>query len=400
VAEIAPGQDEALLAGTQAIDGRTLWTLLAGNSLVLIGTGFFLPILPLVLGHRGSTSVLTGLVFAAGLAGRALAQYPAGALSDRVGRRPVMVVAMLVYAALFPLYILPLPPETLIAVRFGQAFIGGAYAPSAAAMIGDLTGPQRRASAFSRLRASDMTGLLLGPLLGGLVAGFRLDAVFAGAMVVSLAAAVLLFFLPSVPPRRDEVQSDTATVSPVGILRLILPVAILGMAAFWMFGVYDTIWSLYMTSRGASTFVVGLSFATYALPIVIFAGLGNWSDRLGHVRAGLLSVLTYGLLAGLYPFVSSVPALVLIGFGEGTLTAAGNPAISAEVSRLAPPGAQGRTQGVYQTAVTGAQVAGSLGAGALYLRGAAPAFLSGTAVCLLAALASVLLRRARRTAAG
>jgi len=369
---------------------------LAGNSLVLIGTGFFLPILPLVLRHRGSTSLLVGLVFAAGLAGRALAQYPAGALSDRVGRRPVMVVAMLLYAALFPLYILPLPPETLIAVRFVQAVFGGAYAPSAAAMIGDLTGPQRRASAFSRLRASDMTGLLLGPLLGGLVAGFRLDAVFVGAMVVSLAAAILLFFLPSVTPRREEARQENEAIGALAILWLILPVAILGMAAYWMFGVYDTIWSLYVTSRGASTFVVGLSFATYALPIVVFAGLANWSDRLGHVRAGLLSVMTYGLLAGVYPFVSSVPALVLIGLGEGTLTAAGNPAISAEVSRLAPLGAQGRTQGVYQTAITAAQVAGSLGAGALYVIGPAPAFLSGTAVCLLGALGSILLRRSRR----
>ncbi|MGI8564749.1 MAG: MFS transporter [Candidatus Dormibacter sp.] len=396
MAEVAPGQDEAQLPGTQALDARTLWTLLAGNSLVLIGTGFFLPILPLVLRHRGSTSLLVGLVFAAGLAGRALAQYPAGALSDRVGRRPVMVVAMLLYAALFPLYILPLPPETLIAVRFVQAVFGGAYAPSAAAMIGDLTGPQRRASAFSRLRASDMTGLLLGPLLGGLVAGFRLDAVFVGAMVVSLAAAILLFFLPSVTPRREEARQENEAIGALAILWLILPVAILGMAAYWMFGVYDTIWSLYVTSRGASTFVVGLSFATYALPIVVFAGLANWSDRLGHVRAGLLSVMTYGLLAGVYPFVSSVPALVLIGLGEGTLTAAGNPAISAEVSRLAPLGAQGRTQGVYQTAITAAQVAGSLGAGALYVIGPAPAFLSGTAVCLLGALGSILLRRSRR----
>jgi MFS family permease len=156
------------------------------------------------------------------------------------------------------------------------------------------------------------------------------------------------------------------------------------------------VWSLYLTSRGASTFLVGLSFATYALPIVVFAGLtAGLADRLGHVRAGTLALVTYGLLACSYPFIANVAVLILIGVVEGSLSAAGIPALNAETSRLAPPGAQGRTQGVYQLALNLAQVAGSVVGGALYGVRPAYAFFGAGAACLSGATASLLIRRAR-----
>ena len=80
------------------------------------------------------------------------------------------------------------------------------------------------------------------------------------------------------------------------------------------------------------------------LPLLAFAGFaGGLADRLGWVLAGTLSVLAYGLLAIAYLFVGSVTVLILIGVVEGGLTAAGQPAMSAQISRVAPPGAQGWT---------------------------------------------------------
>jgi MFS family permease len=165
-----------------------------------------------------------------------------------------------------------------------------------------------------------------------------------------------------------------------------------------VYGTYDSIWSLYLTSRGASTVVVGISFATYALPVLLFAGLaGGLADRLGHLRAGRLTVLTHGLMAATYPFIGSIPYLVLTGAFEGILTAPGLPALNAEASRMAPPGAQGRTQGVFQLGLNVAQVAGSVVSGALYALGPVPAFLGMTVASLLGLAASLLLSRGRRT---
>ncbi|MBO0685236.1 MAG: MFS transporter [Candidatus Dormibacteraeota bacterium] len=412
MADVSPGFDESSVPGTAGLDARVLWTLLAGNALTMVGIGFFLPILPLLIAARGGGAGLVGLVFASGVVARALIQYPAGRLSDRIGRRPVIVGSLVLYALIFPLYVLHLPPATLLAVRFLHALAAGGYEPAALALVADLTRAERRGAAFSRLRASDTLGLLLGPALGGLVAGFRLEYVFWVGAVVCLGAAGLMLGLPRPPTKRAEEPgpgvdaagtaarpSPSGGVRPARLLWQLVPVLALGFPILWTFGAYDTVWSLYMTSRGADTFLVGLSFATYALPVVAFAGLAaGLADRLGWVRAGTLSLISFGLLAASYPFVASVAALILIGFLEGTLTAAGQPALSAEVSRVAPEGAQGRTQGLYQTGLNVAQVVGAVAAGWLYEVGPVYAFLSCTAVCLMGAGASALLRRARSAA--
>ena len=390
-----------LSAGRSALDRRTLWTLLTGHALTGIGIGFFLPILPLFVRSRGGDPFLVGIIFASGVLGRTVAQYPAGWLSDRYGRKPLILGSLLVYSLLFPLYLLPMPPEVLIGLRFVHTIAGGAYTPPAMALVADLTPPSSRGRRYSQMRASDMVGLLLGPALGGFVAGFRLEYVFAAGGVICLAATLLLLRLPAVAiatwpgPERDAGGVDHGQAGPLGLLRLLLPVIALSAPAAWTFGTYDTVWSLYMTSRGASTFLVGLSFATYALPVVLFAGLGaGLADRLGHFRAGALSLVTFGLLASLYPFIASVPLLITIGFLEGTLTAAGIPALQAEVSRLAPRGAQARTQGVFQIAFNVAEIVGSVAGGALYGLRPAYAFFGATSVCLLGVGASLLIRRA------
>jgi DHA1 family tetracycline resistance protein-like MFS transporter len=342
-----------------------------------------------------------GLIFASGVVARALVQYPAGWLSDRIGRRPIILVSLLIYALIFPLYALPLPPTAIIAVRFVHALAGGSYEPASIALIADLTRSDRRGAAFSRLRASDTLGLLIGPAIGGLVAGFRLEYVFIAGAVICLGATALLLRLPRPPRRPDESRKQEPPVASRTLLWTLLPILALAAPIFWTFGIFDTVWSLYLTSRGATPLLVGLSFATYALPVVAFAGLaGGLADRIGWVRAGTLSLLAYGMLAAAYPFVASVTVLILIGVLEGSLTAAGQPALSAQVSRVAPAGAQGRTQGVYQTGLNVAQVLGAVSGGFLYQARPALAFLSASAVCLIGAVSSALLRRAFRTRSG
>lgn len=397
MAEPAPALDESLLPGTAGLDARTLWTLLAGNALTMVGVGFFLPILPLLVSARGGSSLLIGVIFAAGVGGRALAQVPAGWLADRFGRRPVIVLSLLAYALLFPVYAVPLVPGAVIGLRFLHALVGGAYSPAAVALVADLSESAGRGGAFSRLRASDMAGLLLGPALGGAVAGLRLEAVFFAGALVCLGATGLMLWLPGGTHRSGlRPACEEANSNPLRLLWLVLPVACMGMAIAWVFGTYDAVWTLYITSRGATPFLVGLSFTTYALPIVVFAGVAaGLTDRLGPVRAGTLAVSAYGLLASAYPLVSNLPALILIGLAEGALTAAGNPALMAEVSRLAPPGAQGRTQGVYGATLNVAQVAGAVAGGALYGVRPAFAFFGCTVACLVGVTCGAALRRGR-----
>ena len=379
---------------TDRLGARSLWTLLLGNALVTVGIGFFVPILPLYLAARHGAPLLIGIVYAAAVIGMMVAQYPGGWLADRWGSRPVLVGSVVAYASLFPIYLLPIPPEWIVGLRFVHALAAGVYTPAATAMVANLAG-RNRGRAFGHLRASQMVGFLLGPAIGGFVAGFRLDAVFPAGGLVCLAAAPLLLLLP-----RAGGRVETGPDAPLRLWPLLLamvPAIAIAVPVQWSIGAYDTIWSLYMTHHGASTFEVGLSFASFSLPMVLLSSLaGSLADRFGHLRVAAVSSALVGAFAAAYPFISSVPALIGLGVVEGAFTVGSGPALLAAVSALAPAGGQGRTQGVYQTVLNGIMAIAAIAAGGLYGRSPAAAFFSITALAVAGVGAGVAVAGARR----
>ena len=375
-----PVADEVRTTGPQRLPRASLTTLLGGNLLLELGVGFFFPILPIFLSRRGASAAFVGAVIASGVVAKAIAQYPGGRLADRYGRRPVLVFSLGLYTICFLGYLLPLPLAAFLGIRFVQALMIGAYIPAANAAIADLSPTERRGWAYGQMRATEMAGLLLGPVLGGLVAGLNLNAVFAAGAALCTVATALLLRLPRAMP---AVAAVTGPPRPTRqLLVRLLPVIVIGSAIYYTIGTYDTVWSLYMVSRGGTLFQVGLSFAVYALPVVIVSSLfGGWADRLGFRRAGGLAVLAYAFFNWLYPLLTSPWILIGTGFVEGAASALASPALSSQVSRQAPPGAQATTQAVYSTVLSGALVAGSLAGGPLFGIGPRPAFWASTFVC-------------------
>src|ERR1700704_4174317 len=123
---------------------QTLCTLYAVNFLNAIGLWFFIPLLPIFLGRKGASAALVGVVFAAGLITNALIRYPAGWAADRFGTRPVMLASMIAVAALFLVFLLPLPATAFIFVRLLQGCAFGAYWPAANGLLADITEPRER----------------------------------------------------------------------------------------------------------------------------------------------------------------------------------------------------------------------------------------------------------------
>jgi MFS family permease len=185
------------------------------------------------------------------------------------------------------------------------------------------------------------------------------------------------------------------------IARRLLPLLLLGAGTSYMIGAFDTIWSLYLTYRGATTFAVGLSFVAFALPAMLLSGYaGTLGDRFGPRRFIVIALFCTAFFAGLYPFIASVPWLVGLGLVEGIFTISGVPSTMAEVSRNSEPGQQARTQAVFQTVQTGVQIVGALAGGALFTLSPAYAFLSIAVVCVLSAFAGVAPRPAPARTAG
>lgn len=362
---------------------RTLWTLYAVNFLNAVGMWFFLPLLPIFLGRKGGSAALVGLVFAAGLGANALIRYPAGWAADRVGTRAVLVVAMLATAVLFLAYLLPLPLAAFVLLRLLHGAAQGAYWPAANGLVAEVTAAEERGKAFGYMQATMMAGMLVGPAIGGFLALLSIGIAFAIAAGFSLLTVLALVTLPNVRAHAGV----EAPARVMHIARRLLSLLILGAGTSYMIGSFDTIWSLYLTSRGASTFAVGLSFAAFAVPAMLLSGYaGVLGDRFGPRRFIVLALFCTAFFSALYPFLSSVPWLIGLGLLEGIFTISGVPSTMAEVSRRAEPGQYARTQAVFQTVQTAVQIVGALVGGALFTISPAYAFLSISVVCVLVAL--------------
>lgn len=372
---------------------RTLWTLYLGNLLASIGLWFFLPLLPIFLGRKGGSAALVGAVFAAGLLASAGVRYPAGWAADRFGTRPVMVASMLVCGLLFLAYPLPLPLGAFIVLRFLHGGAAGAFWPAANGLIAEVTPANQRGRAFGVMQTTNVAGMLLGPGIGGFVALFDLNAVFVVSAIASGLATAALLMLPNV---RVE-PSIEAPVSAARIARRLVPLLLLGAGTAYMLGTFDTIWPLYLTFRGASTFAVGLSFVAFAAPATLLsARAGALGDRFGPRRLIVVGLLGTAIFAAIYPFVASVGWLIGLGLIEGIFTISGLPSLNAEVSRIAEPGQQARTQGVFQTVQVTTQIVGALAGGAVFTVSHTAAFLAITAVCLIGVGTALVPRRLER----
>ncbi len=376
---------------------RILLTLYACNLITALGVWFFIPLLPIFIGRRGGSSALVGAVFAAGLLSNAAIRYPAGWLADRYGTRLVMVVSMAAYASFFLVYLLPMPVLALVAVRFFHGAAAGAYWPAANGLIGDVTESRDRARAFGWMQSTNMAGALVGPAAGGFVALFDLNLIMVISAVICAVAAVALASLPGANATRvPEAPLPTGQMA-----RSLAPLLLLGAGVSYMIGTFDTMWSLYMTYRGGTTFEVGLSFTVFAAPAVFFSAMSTrLSDLFGARRVIVLSLVATAAFSILYPFVTSVPWLIALGAVESSLTMAGFPTLLAEVSRVSPAGQQGRTQGMYQTVQVAIQIVGALVGGTLFAISPSYPFWGISAVCLLGASTTLVpMLRAQRQVA-
>src|SRR6266849_4343958 len=116
------------------------------------------------------------------------------------------------------------------------------------------------------------------PLSGGFIALANLSVVFVVAAIVSGLAAIPIATVPNVRLAR----SAEAPVGALRIARRLLPLIILGVGTSYMIGTFDTIWSLYMTYRGATRLAVGISFATFGIPaLLVSVRAGALGDRFG-----------------------------------------------------------------------------------------------------------------------
>ncbi len=178
-----------------------LFLLSASVGVAMIGLGIIWPLIPIYAVELGATGFQVGLIIAAFNITRAFLNPFSGRLSDRWGRKPFIVLGLLLYATVSVLYVLSARVDSLIFVRLLHGFTSVLVVPVALALAGDVAPPQRLGLYMGTLNMAIMLGMGTGPALGGIIRdSFGMHAAFytmGGLALVTFLAVTI--FLPGDP---------------------------------------------------------------------------------------------------------------------------------------------------------------------------------------------------------
>lgn len=370
-----------------------------------IGFGIVMPVLPQLLLSMGSPNVAA----ATRMAGILLVTYAAlqffcgpimGNLSDRFGRRPVILASLFAYG--FDYMLMGFAP-TIGWLFLGRAVAGvaGAVFVPANAFVADVTPPEKRAQAFGMMGSAFGLGFILGPGIGGLLGelGPRAPFFVAGALA-GLNFLFGAFVLPeSLPPERRRAYS-WRRANPLGaavaLKRYPTVLVYASVLAAYLIGnnVYPSTWAFFMTYRfDWSPGMIGLSLVAtgVAMSLVQFGLTGRVARHIGEARTALLG-LSAAAVACLAYALAPLPWMVFVITVVGALQAIAYPALNALMSREIPPNAQGELQGAVASVSSIANITGPLvmtQAFAFFTAPGAPIHFPGAAFVLAAVLNSI-----------
>jgi MFS transporter, DHA1 family, tetracycline resistance protein len=381
----------------------------------VLAFGLIIPVLPhLVEEFTGSTAqaaLWIGLFGSVYAAVQFLSAPVQGALSDRFGRRPVILFSCLGLGLDF--IIIALAPT--LAWLFVARVISGVFSASfttANAYVADITAPEQRARSYGMIGAAFGVGFTLGPVLGGWLGeiDLRLPFWFAAGLAL-LNFCYGLFVLPeSLPPERRARRFDWVAIRPhASLVFLARYPAIIGLAAVVFLAnlahyVYPSVFVLFADVRfdwgpwqvGWVLFLVGVCSVTVNVLVV-----GRMVKAVGERRA-----LIFGLCCGVAGFLVYAFAprgwIFLLGLPVSALWALAAPASQALITRQVDADMQGRVQGALMSLVSVAGIIAPIGFASvfgLFIGERAPVVFPGApwmlAAGLLAVAALIAWRHAR-----
>ena len=324
----------------------------------MLAIGIVIPVLPkLVLDFMGGDTAVAAKIFGVFGTAWALMQFLfsplQGALSDRFGRRPVILISN--FGVGLDYMLMALAP-TVVWLFVGRVISGitAASISTAYAYVADVTPQDKRAARFGLLGAAFGAGFVLGPALGGLAGSLTPRLPFWIAAALSLANTLYgLMVLPESLPASRRAALNWRRANPFGAFALLRTKAeLLGLAGVNFLdglahAVLPSVSVLYMFYRyGWDERAVGLTLAGvgFASIIVQAAVVGPTTRRIGE-RAALLLGLAFGI-AGFCVFAMAETGIAFcVGIPLMALWGLANPASLALMSRFVGPSEQGRLQG-------------------------------------------------------
>ncbi len=324
-----------------------------------MGIGLILPVMPALLREIGDIPLADAALWGGMLTTAfAIMQFLfgpiMGALSDRYGRRPVLLVSLFVLTLD---YLVMAVAQVFWLLLVGR-IVGGITAATqsvAAAAMADISEPSQKSARFGLIGAAFGVGFVLGPTLGGYLAEFGTRAPFYAAAALAALNMVLGYFvMPETVTDETRRPLTWKRTNPLGAfqnvgfrpdMRRLLTLYFLYQVAFF---VYPATWAYFTTARfGWSERTIGLSLAAFGVALALVQGglirlILRWLGDRGTVIYGLIfNVFAFLVLA----FVES-GTLALLFTPLTALGAVVNPAVQGVMSRTTSDDSQGELQGV------------------------------------------------------
>ena len=378
---------------------RQVYILAFTLLVVMLGYGMVIPIIPFYVETMGAGGTELGLLVASYAMMRLICGPIWGSISDRVGRKPILMIGIFGYAVTMVWFGLATKLWMLFAARILSGVLSSATAPTTMAYIGDSTPAKERGRGMGILGAATGLGTIFGPAMGGLLAGESLSIPFfiAGGMSVLALILTALFLPESLPSQVRQQDSESKALnlrlwwrslfSPMGSLLVITFIMTSGLMIFYgIFGLYALERYAYGTEE------VGIVFMAAGLVSALAQGLlagpltKRWGDAL-VIKAGMLATaIGFGLM-----LLANTFATVLLTIGFFVLgTALLAPAVMSLTSRCATL-QQGIAMGLSNSSMSLGRIVGPLAAGVAFDANPNLPYLGGAAIMLFGFVLSLVL---------
>ena len=387
------------------VRSRVLTVVFLTVFLDMIGFGVVIPLLPLYVQSMGGSPKVVGVLFSCFSLSQLVATPILGRLSDRYGRRKIIVLSLAGNALSMVIFALA-TKLALLPMLFFSRILAGATAGNLSACqaaIADVTDREQRAAGMGRLGAGIGLGLVFGPVLGGVASHLGVWApplAAAGLAVVDLVLALVLM------PETRRAAGDGPTAAPrraplaglkdaLGDPRLGPVLAVFFLVFLALTNIQVSLALMTKERLGWGEAEVGYTFALLGLcTLVVQAGLiGALVRRFGEVLLVLAGTALVGagmiVLGGAGSTRDVIVGITVFGIGMGV----SNPSLSSLASKFAPEDRQGETLGIAQSAGGLARTLGPTWSGFLFASlGARAPFLGGAVAAGAALLVTVYLR--------
>ena len=367
----------------------------------LLGFGIIIPLLPFYAESFGASALAIGLLGTSFSLMQFLFSPVWGRWSDRIGRKPIILVGLLGSCLSYVTLALA---NTLVLLFIARIVggIAGANIPTAQAYIADITTPENRARGMGLVGAAFGLGFIFGPALGGLLSRFSPETPMWCAAALCFANFVAAWFLL---PESRVASVATKTLGRMEAFRQARgqPTLLLVLSLYFIvtmaFSGFEATFALFTQARfGYTAASIGFLFTFIGVIIAVVQGvlIGRVVKRVGERKVIPVAIAAIAISIGMLPFVWNVPTLLvslgLLAMGMGF----NNPSLSSLVSKLSHEDDQGGILGLASSVASLGRVVGPAWGGYMYdAFGMTTPYLSAAGLMFVAFLVSFIGLRSR-----